>query len=78
MTTNGILRALCALAATTVTAWPAALPEDRAILYTLYEMDLEVGGETVTESGRGTEIFVRRDGEWVNSGWHLDAGHSEE
>jgi hypothetical protein len=45
-----------------------------AILYTTWSYTLEVEGKAQTSSGRGTEIFVRRDGQWVNSGWHLDSG----
>ena len=47
---------------------------DVAILYTTYEVETEVGGEIQILAGRGTEIFVRRNGNWVNSGWHLDSG----
>jgi hypothetical protein len=28
----------------------------------------------VVDGGRGTEVFVRRDGKWVDVGWHLDNG----
>jgi hypothetical protein len=34
-------------------------------------MDLQVGGETRTERGMATEIFVRKDGQWLNTGWQL-------
>ncbi len=47
---------------------------DTAVLYTTYEYDLEIGGKRESAAGRGTEIFVRRNGHWVNSGWHLDSG----
>jgi len=48
---------------------------DVAVLYTSYALKLdEGGGEVVDLAGRGTEIFVRRDGGWVNAGWHLDSG----
>ncbi len=47
---------------------------DVAILYTTWTYTLEVEGKPQTSSGRGTEIFVRREGQWVNSGWHLDSG----
>jgi ketosteroid isomerase-like protein len=48
---------------------------DTAILYTIYLFEIEGrDGKRDTSSGRGTEIFVRRDGGWVNSGWHLDSG----
>ena len=46
-----------------------------AILYTTYLFETESAeGERTTTSGRGTEIFVKRDGRLVNPGWHLDAG----
>ncbi len=45
---------------------------DVAVLYTTFEWKLEVDGEVLEESGRGTEIFVKRDGVWVNPGWHLE------
>ena len=47
---------------------------DVAILYTTYSFVVESQGKQQTVSGRGTEIFVRRGGAWVNSGWHLDSG----
>lgn len=47
---------------------------DVAVIYTrfLFEVDRDGARETVT--GRGTEIFVRREGRWLNPGWHLDRG----
>jgi len=42
-----------------------------AILYTSYEMDLQSGGQTRTERGMATEVFVQKDGEWLNTGWQL-------
>jgi hypothetical protein len=47
---------------------------DVAILYTTYVFEVESEGERQTSAGRGTEIFVRRQGRWANSGWHLDSG----
>ena len=47
---------------------------DVAILFTTYEFETEQGGKRTTASGRGTEVFVRRDGRWVNPAWHLDSG----
>jgi hypothetical protein len=47
---------------------------DVAILYYTYVFangnDTGVG----TLAGRGTEVFVRRDGRWIDVGWHLDNG----
>jgi hypothetical protein len=42
-----------------------------AILYTSYEMDLKSGSDTRTERGMATEVFVFKDGEWLNTGWQL-------
>lgn len=47
---------------------------DVAILYTTYAYELETGGRPQRQEGRGTEVFVRRGGRWVNPGWHLDSG----
>jgi len=45
-----------------------------AIIYTTYLYELDVLGKKSIHAGRATEIFVRRNGNWVNSGWHLDTG----
>jgi hypothetical protein len=42
-----------------------------AILYTSYEMDLASGGQTHTERGMATEVFVFKEGRWLNTGWQL-------
>ena len=47
---------------------------DTAILYTTYLFETETQGKRETASGRGTEIFVLREGRWVNPGWHTDSG----
>ncbi|MEP7341637.1 MAG: nuclear transport factor 2 family protein [Acidobacteriota bacterium] len=45
---------------------------DTAIIYTTYLYELEnTKGERHTSTGHATEIFVRRQGAWVNPGWHL-------
>ena len=44
-----------------------------AILYTSFEMDLTSGGQTQTERGMATEVFVFRNGQWLNTGWQLAA-----
>jgi hypothetical protein len=43
------------------------------IVYTTYIYEIEANGKRITQSGRGTEIFVRRGNELVNAGWHLDS-----
>jgi len=44
-----------------------------AILYTSYEMDLQSGGQTRNERGMATEVFVFKQGQWLNTGWQLAA-----
>lgn len=42
------------------------------IIYTTYLYELEnAQGERRVSQGRATEIFVRRQGVWVNPGWHM-------
>jgi hypothetical protein len=45
-----------------------------AVIYSLYSYELEVSGQRSPHSGRVTEIFVLRNGQWVNPGWHMDSG----
>jgi ketosteroid isomerase-like protein len=45
-----------------------------AVLYSNYLYELETGGQRYQQSGRVTEVFVLRKGQWVNPGWHMDAG----
>jgi ketosteroid isomerase-like protein len=45
-----------------------------AVLYSNYSYELEVGGQKINQSGRVTEVFVLRKGQWVNPGWHMDSG----
>ncbi|MCM3871613.1 MAG: nuclear transport factor 2 family protein [Pyrinomonadaceae bacterium] len=42
------------------------------IIYTSYLYEIEANGKRTTSTGRGTEIFVRRGNDLVNTGWHLD------
>jgi ketosteroid isomerase-like protein len=46
---------------------------DVAIIWTSYVVETEENGKRSASSGRATEIFVRRDGDWVNPGWHTDS-----
>jgi Domain of unknown function (DUF4440) len=41
------------------------------ILYTTYELDLLADGKMTTRRGAATEVFVQRDGKWINTGWQL-------
>ena len=45
-----------------------------AVVYSNYAYELETGGQHINRSGRVTEVFVFRKGEWVNPGWHMDSG----
>ena len=45
-----------------------------AVVYSNYLYELEVGGQYINRSGRVTEVFVLRNGQWVNPGWHMDGG----
>ena len=47
---------------------------DVAIVYSTFRSVAVIGGDTLRQSGRATEVFVRRGGNWVNPGWHLDSG----
>ncbi len=45
-----------------------------AVVWSAYALEIEVDGKRSPDSGRVTEIFVWRDGHWMNPGWHTDAG----
>ena len=45
-----------------------------AVVYSNYSFELEQGGQRINQSGRVTEVFVLRNGQWVNPGWHMDSG----
>ena len=44
-----------------------------ALLYSKYLYETENSGKAETHTGRATEMFVNRDGQWVNVGWHMDS-----
>lgn len=46
---------------------------DVAVVYSNYVYEVEQGGKAFVNSGRATEVFVHRNGEWVNPSWHLDS-----
>ncbi len=45
-----------------------------AVVYSTYLYELEVNGQRSQQSGRVTEFFVNRNGQWLNPGWHMDSG----
>lgn len=47
---------------------------DVAVLYSLVRITMESGGKRESLSCRSTEVFYKRDGQWVNTGAHVDSG----
>jgi hypothetical protein len=47
---------------------------DVAVTWSTYRLEMDVKGKRSVDAGRATEIFVLREGEWVNPGWHTDSG----
>ncbi len=45
-----------------------------AIVYSSYVYEIEQAAKRSVNSGRVTEVFVNRNGAWVNPSWHMDAG----
>jgi ketosteroid isomerase-like protein len=43
---------------------------DVAVTWSTFRLETEVKGKRSVDAGRATEIFVLRDGQWVNPGWH--------
>ena len=46
-----------------------------AIVWSEYVLEVESGGKHSISSGRATEVFLLREGRWVNPGWHTDEFH---
>jgi ketosteroid isomerase-like protein len=44
-----------------------------AIVWSKYLVETEMNGKRSLSSGRVTEVFVRRHGQWTNPGWHTDS-----
>jgi ketosteroid isomerase-like protein len=44
-----------------------------AIAYSTYIYEIEQGGARISNSGRVTEVFVYRNGQWLNPSWHMDS-----
>jgi ketosteroid isomerase-like protein len=43
-----------------------------AIVYSNYLYEIEQAGQRSSHTGRVTEVFVYRNGTWVNPSWHMD------
>jgi hypothetical protein len=46
---------------------------DVAVTYSQYLYETEENGKRSVTFGRVTEVFVLRNGQWTNPGWHTDA-----
>ena len=46
---------------------------DVAVTWSEYVLELEVGGKREKTVGRVVEVFVKRNGQWTNPGWHTDS-----
>lgn len=46
---------------------------DVAIVWSNYLVETETNGKRSVSSGRASEVFVRRNGQWTNPGWHTDS-----
>jgi hypothetical protein len=44
-----------------------------AVIWSQYLVETEEAGKKTVTSGRVSEIFIWRQGRWMNSGWHTDA-----
>lgn len=47
---------------------------DVAVVFSLYVVEFDYDGVTSRQSGRATEVFQRKDGNWIHPSWHLDSG----
>jgi ketosteroid isomerase-like protein len=45
-----------------------------AIVYSSYVYEIEQSSKRSVNSGRITEVFVNRNGAWVNPSWHMEPG----
>lgn len=51
---------------------------DVAIVWSDYALEFDLQGKHVRVSGRVTEVFVKRNGQWTNPGWHTDSEGPQE
>ena len=45
---------------------------DVVVMFSHYTIELDKGGQQSSEHGRATEVFVRHNGKWVHTSWHID------
>jgi len=46
---------------------------DVAIVWSNFLVETQMDGKSSVSTGRASEVFVRRDGHWLNPGWHTDS-----
>lgn len=46
---------------------------ETVIMFSHYTVITESGGQRQTHKGKATEVFVRANGRWLHTSWHLDA-----
>jgi ketosteroid isomerase-like protein len=46
---------------------------DVAIVWSSFGLETESDGRRSSSAGRATEVFVWRDGHWLNPGWHTSS-----
>jgi len=46
-----------------------------AIVWSNYLYEIETNGKRSVSTGHSSEIFVFRDGQWTNPGWHTNSTH---
>ncbi len=44
-----------------------------AIVWSDFLVETETNGKNAVSSGRASEVFVLRNGHWLNPGWHTDS-----
>ena len=45
---------------------------DVVVMFSHYAIDIDKAGQRSAQHGRATEVFVRRNGRWVHTSWHID------
>ncbi len=45
---------------------------ETVVMFSRYALVTTTGGKRGTQNGRATEVFVRKDGRWIHTSWHLD------
>lgn len=43
------------------------------VMFSKYTIVLAQGGKQTTTKGRATEVFVKANGRWVHTSWHIDS-----